>query len=64
MLVGSLVEIKVKPHNNFVAWENLPVIETVKASRSLNTYLKMRYSQYKEIRWNYVGSTQGHYLTP
>lgn len=60
------VQIKLRPFANFAAWENMQVVETyqIKRVNTFESFLKRQYPGYKEIRWNYEGSTQGHYVTP
>jgi hypothetical protein len=64
---GGIIEIRFKEKNQYVAWEDLPIMMTVPSDRrgkllSLAIASLKKFYLFVELRWNYKGSHQGYYV--
>jgi len=59
------IEIKIRWQDDFRRWEEMPVVFTATVDEGMedrlckNTFVN---SDIKQIRWNYLGLPQGHYI--
>lgn len=65
--MSSKIEIKIREHGDTRNWENIPVWDTWGAANDaigeLKSLLICQDVLASEIRWNYAGSLQGHYIS-
>lgn len=69
----KVIEFKVRENGNLEKWEDMPVTNTLTCNGASGKEEKMGIStmvgqfhrrfDVKEIRWNYQGSLQGHYVS-
>ena len=60
-----IVELKARELNGKIKWEDLPVIERINVYSDSDADEKAHLRSFmlgKEIRWNYQGCSQGHYI--
>lgn len=58
----QIIEIKIK-ENTGILWENIPVLCEIQASALQKTVQRILENfQFIEMRWNYKGLLQGHYI--
>ena len=58
------IEIKFKEKNQYIKWENLPVVlHTSERNLEQSIEWAKKMFQFVELRWNYAGSCQGHYVS-
>ena len=65
MSESRVIELKARAINGKVKWEDLPVIERINVYSDSDADEKAYLRSFmlgKEIRWNYQGYSQGHYI--